>query len=298
MGDAVPGQAPADKVAKENKDLFGQGHVVNGKSFTDSTQAIAHFKAAHCTAHSALHTAREQKAPSAQPSTAIHVVVPSGVAPGMPSRVVQNGQSLVVTCPPNVAAGSIVKVMATPDAPASGFAPPPPPPPQQQQQALSTMKRAAAKKTPLVPFAAALPNLSADEVLAKLQEDKGYAWLDGHRLCEMRQSNIRHFLGKLAAFECHGTDVRLEAMAVLADWMQKRLRAMEEKAAAKETPLPNLSADNCPGLGLGGSQRLGKSTGLETSGTRGCPMRVPKGKTRCPFCRYVKQGGGMPPELE
>ena len=53
-----PGQAPADKVAKENKDLFGQGHVVNGKSFTDSTQAIAHFKAAlHCAQRTAQRTA-------------------------------------------------------------------------------------------------------------------------------------------------------------------------------------------------------------------------------------------------
>jgi hypothetical protein len=59
MVDAVPGQAPAYKVAKENKDLLGQGYVVKGKYFTDSTQAIAHFKAAAgtppCMSFSSLH---------------------------------------------------------------------------------------------------------------------------------------------------------------------------------------------------------------------------------------------------
>ena len=62
-----------------------------------------------------------------QPSTnTIHVVVPAGVAPGMPFRVVQNGQSLVVVCPPNASAGSTVKA-AAPDGYASPAAPPPRP---------------------------------------------------------------------------------------------------------------------------------------------------------------------------
>ena len=68
MVDAVHGQAPAYKVAKVNNDLLGQGHVVNGKSFTGSTQAIAHFKAAACTAHSArLTVCKPQAAPLTGP---------------------------------------------------------------------------------------------------------------------------------------------------------------------------------------------------------------------------------------
>ena len=45
-GDGTAYQEPAYKTAKQNPALFGQGYVVNGQAFPDSTAAINHFKKA------------------------------------------------------------------------------------------------------------------------------------------------------------------------------------------------------------------------------------------------------------